>query len=140
MCYIVLLSTTSTQDLTAFNTPLLTFEHNASELEGVQDLAYPQRWYVASRTGCSCGFRHLYSVELGFGEPVDWYPEEEDDIKATKEFIALVRGIIATGHRLDCVDDWEGENNMPHLEMVVNLKTISDEAFRFFENYRFDFV
>jgi hypothetical protein len=84
MCYQLVLSTDSPEDLSRHDDDArVTFTR---ELPGVPEealLAYPHRWFVGSRHGCSCGFRHLHvsSVELGFGEPVDWYPEELDDVR-----------------------------------------------------------
>jgi hypothetical protein len=86
MCYAVYISTDSTEDLSKRNSELVRFEKvtdpNADPCTRLLDL--PNQWYVGSKTGCSCTFRHLMSVKLGFGEPEDWYPEEQDDVDATK--------------------------------------------------------
>ena len=54
-----------------------------------------KRRHVGSKSGCSCTFRHLYSIELGFGEPVDWYPEEPDAIEATIQLASTIRRLAA---------------------------------------------
>ncbi len=105
MCYIVLLATTSDDDLARHNTTLLHFARDipttgAAAVEATA-LRHPHRWYVGSSAGCSCSFRHLYSVELGFDEPADWYPEEAEDIQATLQFIQVVRALVAEGHAED---------------------------------------
>ena len=94
----------------------------------------------AKEKGCSCSFRHLYSIELGFSEPVDWYPEEEDEIKATLEVIKVIRGLLEGGAEVDCIDAWEGDSPHPLTELEVDLGEISDEAFRFYENHHFIFL
>lgn len=86
MCYTVFLSTNSRENLTKYNSHLLHF----IRMDGEEDrlvglLQHPEKLFVGSKTGCSCSFRHLVSTEIDFGEPVDWYPDEEDSIKATIE-------------------------------------------------------
>ena len=142
MCYVVLLSTTSAEDLARLNSDLLRFSRELPDEPATQALAYPQRWYVGSKTGCSCTFRHLHSIELGFGPPVDWYPEEGDEIAATLEFIAVVRALVEAGARVDCVDAWSGEAGTHGFgePLGVDLSTLADADFRFFEDRCFDFV
>jgi hypothetical protein len=142
MCYVVLLSTTSDADLARHGSDLLCFSRELPDEHAAHALAYPHRWYVGSKSGCSCTFRHLYSTELGFGAPVDWYPEEDDAIAATLEFIAVVRGLVASGAAVDCVDAWSGESNTHGLgePLAVDLATLADADFRFFEDRRFDFI
>lgn len=141
MCYVLLLSTTSDQDLSESGSDLARFTRTLPDVAAVVKLAFPNRWYVESKPGCSCGFRHLYSVDLGFGRPVDWYPEEPDDIKATLEVIALIRRLVAAGEKVDCVDAWEHRDMHPVAEatLTVDLSQVADEEFRFFENHRFVF-
>lgn len=145
MCYIVLLATTSDDDLARHNTTLLHFARDipttgAAAVEATA-LRHPHRWYVGSSAGCSCSFRHLYSVELGFDEPADWYPEEAEDIQATLQFIQVVRALVAEGHAVECIDAWEHDEMLPnvHEELLVPLGSIRDSAFRFFENHHFVF-
>ena len=141
MCYELILSTTSSADLSQFNDDGLRFDNSYSERLSFKYLLYPNKWYIGSRTGCSCSFRHLYEPEHGFGAPEAWFPEEPADIEATLKFIRLVRSLIAQGERVDCVDLWAGSDAVPTLpvSMRVNLRTLRDEEFRFFENYHFDF-
>lgn len=61
-------------------------------------LAFTNRWYVGSTSGCSCTFRHLVSTELGFGETVDWYSEEKAEIEATRELRETISSLLLHGH------------------------------------------
>jgi hypothetical protein len=141
MCYLVFISTDADQELSSPNSSLVNFEKNLGDYESeiVNSLQYSQKWYVASKSGCSCSFRHLFSIELGFGEPVDWYKEESDDIEATKAFYDLVVNLLSAGNQVDCISIWEGTkiDQIKHLE--VDLSSISRESFRFFENHHFSF-
>ena len=96
MCYCLVLSTTSKDDLSMFNTDLVQFSRELPTISDTARLSFPYQWYIGSKSGCSCSFRHLYSIELGFGEPVEWYPEESDDIETTRQVveIALTPGNI----------------------------------------------
>ncbi|MDD5329720.1 MAG: hypothetical protein PHX38_06935 [Sulfuricella sp.] len=140
-----LLSTTSTDDLSAGNNDLVRF---STELPGIPEqkyLAFAHQWLVGSASGCSCGFRHLHtsSVELGFGEPQDWYPEEAQDVEATRQVIAAIRALVEKGDHVDCMDAWaHGQPDAPPLngEVEVNLGEVGDASFRFFENHRFTFT
>ena len=142
MCYVVLLSTTSSVDLGADSSELVKFERELPQGAAIDRLLYPHRWYVGSKSGCSCTFRHLLSTELGFGAPEEWYPEEPDEIAATLELVRVVRRLVEEGERVDCVDAWEHAD--PSLvsaaSRTVDLARISDEEFRFFENHHFVFV
>ncbi len=142
MCYVVLLSTTSDADLARHNSEFLRFERELPGCAAVAALRYPNRWYVGSKSGCSCTFRHLHSTELGFGPPVDWYPEEADEIAGTLAFVAVVREIVEAGARVDCVDAWtkEAGTNTAGERLEVDLGEVGDADFRFFEDRHFDFV
>jgi hypothetical protein len=94
---------------------------------------------VGSKSVCSCTFRHLFSTELGFREPVDWFEEDEDEIEATLLFIKIVRRLIDQGYQVDCLDAWYGVAKEDITEMKVNLENLDDEQFRFFENQHFIF-
>ena len=140
MCYVLILSTTSTADLSRFNNDGIKFDGKIPDHLPVGHLLYSNKWYVGSRTGCSCSFRHLYGPEFDFGIPEDWFPEEKADIDATLEFIRLVRSLIIKGEHVDCIDSWDDlEGPEPVASVPVNLSRISDEEFRFFENHHFDF-
>lgn len=144
MCYMVILSTSSPEDLTQYNTSLLNFESRLPGLDEENALAYPYKWFVGSKDGCSCAFRHLHtsSIELGFSTPVDWYPEEQDHIEATKQFYCIIEKLVNEGCQVDCVDAWdhhEGRSSLAGTE-IININSIQSYEFRFFENYRFEFV
>ena len=140
MCYALILSTTSSDNLSQFNSEEITFDKNLPERLPLNHLLYANQWYVGSRTGCSCSFRHLSGPELGFGIPEDWFPEEKADIEATSTFIRLVRSLIMKGEKVDCIDVWESNHAEPPHLMSVNLNQIRDEEFRFFEDHHFDFI
>jgi hypothetical protein len=140
MCYTLLLSTTSTEDLAKFSTGLLRFDATIPARLSADKLLYPNKWYVGSRTGCSCSFRHLAGPEFDFGVPQDWFPEEKLDIEATLQFIGVVRSLLLNGARLDCIDLWEGHDAEGIRWVSVNLGLILDEEFRFYENHHFDFM
>lgn len=142
MCYVLLLSTTSDDDLTIYNNALVHFSRALPQCAAVSELKYKNMWYIGSKSGCSCAFRHLYSVELGFGKPVDWYKEEPDEIEATLQVIRLVRALLAKGHNVDCIDIWEHHEMSPGPKgkLNVNLSSIKDSEFRFFENHHFTFI
>ena len=143
MCYMLLLSTDSPEDLSANNDSHIAFSRELPGLPEETMLTYPHKWFVGSRHGCSCGFRHLYvgSVELGFGEPVDWYEEENEDIEATLRFVRIINGLLQSGAGVECIDAWRYEDKPPQLSgtIEVDLSEITDRAFRFYENHRFVF-
>jgi hypothetical protein len=139
MCYLLYVSTTSDEDLSKYNNDLVRFEKDELDNRVVELLRYDYKWYVGSKSGCSCSFRHLLSVELGFSEPVDWYEEDEDDISATLYFINTIKGLIDKGSQFDCVDAWTGVEKEQILEKKVNLNEVTSEQFRFFENHHFLF-
>lgn len=140
MCYVVLLSTTSGADLGRYDSELLHFERELPEAQVVAALKYPNRWFVGSKSGCSCTFRHLHATELGFGPPVDWYPEEDDEVAGTLEFVAVVRHLVEAGERVDCIDAWSGEAAADPAVLEVDLGEVADAEFRFFEDRHFDFT
>ena len=100
-------------------------------------LDFPNYWYVGSKSECSCTFRHLYSIELGFEEPVDWYPEEPDEINATRELYATLISLLSSGYRVDLLDLWHGAQPAAITTLDVSLSEISEKAFRMFENHKF---
>ena len=141
MCYSLYLSTNSSEDLTRYNSELLKFKRlDAAENAGLIILRHRQRWYVGSKSACSCTFRHLPSVELGFGEPVAWYPEDADELRATAELYRVIARLVSAGHQVDCLDIWAGADLQAISEKVVNLEAVSETAFRLFENYHFVFA
>lgn len=140
MCYALLLSTTASDDLSQLNAEGIGFDKNIPDRLSSSHLLYTHKWYVHSRTGCSCSFRHLYGPEFDFSVPQDWFPEETSDIEATLMFIRLVRSLIMKGEKVDCIDLWESNQAGPPHLLSVNLSQIRDEEFRFFENHHFDFT
>jgi len=140
MCYALILSTTSNANLSQFNREEIKFDKNVPSRIPVDRLLYPNKWYVGSRTGCSCSFRHLYGPEFEFGVPEDWFPEDKSDIDATLMFVRLIRSLIVKGERVDCIDAWEGGSEVIPHSLSVDLSRLQDEEFRFFENQHFDFT
>ena len=139
MCYVVLLSTSSPDDLSVYNTELVRYARDHEDEPSRELLENSHRWYVGSKTGCSCGFRHVTTADLGFSLPENWMPEDNEDIEATREFFTLVRKLAAGGAAVDCVSAWYGTPAAEIRRMDVPLSTIQDGEFRFFENYRFVF-
>jgi hypothetical protein len=144
MCYMTVLSTTSGDDLARHNNELVQFSRELPGIPEEKYLAFPYKWFIGSKSGCSCSFRHLCkeSIELGFTIPVDWYHEEESDIEATRQVCAAIRTLVTTGTQVDAVDAWaHGQTEAAPLNdtIEVNLAKVSDDTFRFFENYRFVF-
>jgi len=141
MCYLVYISTDSAEDLSEHNCSLIRFEKNfGNHSPGIMDiLLYKYPWYVASKAGCSCTFRHLTSIELGFSKPVDWYHEEPEEIKATQLFYDVVSSLIFSGKKLDCIEIWSGTKKDQIKNLKVDLPSVGRDEFRFFENYHFVF-
>lgn len=141
MCYVLLLSTTSTVDLAVHNSELVRFTKEPPNIAEVKSLKFPNKWYIGSKSGCSCSFRHLHSIELGFSEPVEWYKEAPEDIEATGKVIEIIRDLVDRGERVDCIDAWEHQEMYPvaKAELEVNLLKINNSEFRFFENHHFTF-
>jgi hypothetical protein len=139
MCYGVYVSTDCGKDLSAGNSELVRFEKVGDT--GVEPcirlLFYPNRWYVGSKSGCSCTFRHLHSVELGFGKPVDWYEEEQDQLHATAELYHTLESLLLSGCQVDLLDRWEGAEPDDIKTLDVSLDDVSEQAFRMFENHKF---
>src|SRR5207248_386415 len=104
-------------------------------------LQYPNRWHLASKYGgCSCHYRH-WCKENGdcFDSPQEWMPEDAEDIESTAAFYELVTVIISAGHQVDLVDVWNGTSREDVRVVDVSLSEVPPEAFRFFENARFEF-
>jgi hypothetical protein len=139
MCYSVYLSTNNPTDLAKYNTELATFQRISESDENpfTAMLKNPNKWYVGSKSGCSCTFRHLTSTELGFGEPVDWYPEEQENISATKELFRLISMLFAGGYCADIMSTWEGSEQADIAEMNIDLSRLNESTFRLFENHHF---
>jgi hypothetical protein len=145
MCYGVYISTDSPKNLAEFDSEFVRFEKvtdpNSNPCIGLLD--FPNKWYVGSKTGCSCTFRHLPPsvVELWFSEPVDWYEEEQDDLDATRELYGRLSDILSSGHQLDLVDLWEGSQERSQsgdiTTLDVSLDDVSEREFHMLENHKF---
>lgn len=145
MCNIVYLSTDSPDDLTAHNHDLIRFDkhydHPADE-RVLPLLTLPYRWYVGSKSECSCTFRHWLTVNgsPSFGAPEDWYPEDEDEIEATKMLYRIIERLLSAGHSVECIDSWDGEDLDAIQDLDVCLGDVPIDAFRLFEGHRFRFT
>ena len=141
MCYTVLLSTDCPEDISQFNSDLLRFEREIPPQASHVRLNYSKHWSVGSKSGCGCTFRHIAEPELGFGPPVDWFHEEEDELAATAEFERALRSIVDAGHKVETIDLWNpGEEDVIEIaEMDVSLGELKEGEFRFFEGFRFLF-
>jgi len=119
----LIFSTSSEADLSKHNSGLLKFDKELPPLAECNELKYQYRWYVGSRDGCSCGFRHLHisAVELGFDLPQDWYEEEDEDIAATMEFFEVVRSLVADGYEVDCIDVWGHQTDVSTTVETMEL-------------------
>ncbi len=140
MCYSVYLSTDAPEDLSFHNSELVRFKRLSDSNNDPTTvlLDYSQRWYIGSKSGCSCAFRHLMSIELGFSDPVDWYKEEQDDIDATQELYSIFIKILSSGYRIDLIDSWQGTQPGDIKTLDVSFTDISINAFRLFENHKFN--
>ena len=141
MCYAVYISTDSSIDLSEQNTDLLRFRRIADPDPDPCTvlLEFPHQWYVGSKSGCSCTFRHLHTsaVGFGFGEPEEWCPEEQEQIDATKELFSVLAHILSSGYALDLVDRWEGSQPKEITTLDVSLDQFSEKTFRMFEDHKF---
>lgn len=146
MCYMTLLSTNSDVDLARLSTDDIIFSKTLPEIPEQALLKYQNKWYIGSSQGCSCSFRHLMSCnyhDLGFSDPVEWFPEEPGDIEATLKLIRIIKDIVSDGSKLECIDAWrDSEEERPDLShfIMVNLNKISETAFRFIENSQHEFT
>ena len=142
MCFAVYFSTDSPADLTVHNTDLVRFERidDGHEDPVAHLLGSENRWYVGSKSVCSCTFRHRMSSDLAFGEPESWFPEEQDELDATGELYGVIASLLAAGHVADCIDRWEGAAPEDIRTISVSLDEVPKAAFLLFENHRFVFA
>ncbi len=143
MCYMILLSTDSDEDLSKHNVELVQYTRDMPGLAEEAYVKYPNQWFVESRHGCSCGFRHLHvsSIDIGFGLPEDWFPEESDDIESTLIFVNTVKELLALEAKVDCIDAWDNQDDSCDLSGIINvdLNSMKEGVFRFYENHHFVF-
>ena len=142
MCYSVYISTDSPEDLTKHNSELVKFDRIADSEDNpcIGLLEFPHKWYIGSKAGCSCSFRHLMSVELGFSDPVDWYEEEQDDLDATRELYFILNELLSKDYHVDLIDSWHSVQPEDMVTIDVSFNDVSSTAFRLFENYKFKLI
>jgi hypothetical protein len=144
MCFLIYLSTTSPEDLRLLPSKL----YHLLPLSKEDDpaianlLENPSQWFIECQYGgCSCHFRHLMTGgDLWFSPPEDWFPEDADDIEATKAVYDLLSKMLAEGHKVDLVDVWVGTKPEAITERDVSLSEVDRDSFRFFENRKFNLV
>lgn len=140
MCYTLYLSTSSTEDLTKYNTELVHFEHPEHLHDKVAStLLNPVKWFIGAPTACSCALRHSTEEDAEFREPQEWYPEDDDDVRATMELYRTVATLVHGGHQVDCLDAWSGMEERESKTISVSLSAVSEKTFRLFENHHFVF-
>ena len=140
MCYELYLSTSSTEDLSRYNSEWISFG-NPDRLDDryVGILRHERKWYVGSKSGCSCTFRYLAGGDLGFDEPQDWLPEEQDELRATADLYRVVASLVQGGEKVDCLALWPGAEPARIKTMSVSLSEVPQKAFRLFEDHHFVF-
>jgi len=140
MCYMLYVSTSSRIDLSRYNSEYLRFgppERGACPQPTILENEY--KWFVGSMSECSCTFRRLAGGDLGFDDPQDSLPEDEDEIKATAELYRVIASLVQAGCKVDTLNIWLDDNPVQPTRIPVSLAEVSKKAFRFFENYHFVF-
>lgn len=142
MCYSVYISTDSPEDLSKHNSELVKFEKltDSDKDPCIVLLEFSNKWYIGSKSGCSCSFRHIMSVELGFSDPVDWYEEEQEDIDATRELYFTLSNLLSSGYHVDLIDQWHEAQPEDIITLEVSLDDVYSTAFRLFENHKFKLI
>lgn len=137
----VYMSTDCADDLSRLSSDLVRFEKRsaATYSPSPRVLKHEHRWFIGSKSGCSCTFRHLCheSVELGFGAPEDWFPEEPDEIHATHELYRTLKDLVKHGHQVELLDCWSGDEQKEPVPLDVSMAQVSPEHFRLFERHLF---
>ena len=68
-------------------------------------------------------------------------PEDDCDIDATLELVAMLRSLITDGAQVDCIDSWAEDETQLTAELagdvVVDLSAMADTSFRLYSTYRF---
>jgi hypothetical protein len=132
MCYAVFLSTTSPEFLSKYNFDAVSFVREASAQEMDKPylamLNHSFKYFVSTYGGCSCHFRHVEERDELFAPPVDWSPEDPEDVEATGKLYDLLLQIVSSGHRVDLIDVWNDDEVVEKIE--VDLSTVPKEAFR----------
>ena len=141
MCYLVYLSTECADDLSRQTSDLVRLERPPVDWRppGPHVLTHPHNWFVGSKSGCSCTFRHLHrdSVSLGFEGRQDWFPEDDEAIEATRQLYEILRDLVDHGHRVELLDCWSEEEDRAAVPLDVSLSQVPPDAFRLFEGHLF---
>lgn len=139
MCYITVLSTTSDEDLSALNNPAFSLTRVESSEELTNWLEYPHKWDLTGRYGgCACHFRNwMRENPPEFAPPEDWFPEDQEDIKATQAFYALISRLVSEGHKVDSITAWQGDAEPRPFE--VSISAVPPEPFRLLDGYRCEY-
>jgi hypothetical protein len=142
MCYMLYLSTGCADDLSLQSSDLVRFQRPSVETHSAYPriLKYEYQWFVGSKSQCSCTFRHLCreSVDLGFGAPEDWFPEDQEHIEATRALYGILNDIVQRGHQVDVLDCWSGDEDKEAVALEVSLSAVSVDRVRLFEGHVFD--
>jgi len=141
MCYMLYMSTDCPDDLSQMSSDLVRFGRPSVQSYSPcpSALKYENKWFIGSQSECSCSFRHLCrdSVELGFGEPEGWFPEDQDQIDATHELYAILKDIVGRRHRVELLDCWSGDEEKEAKSIDVSFAEVPSGHFRLFEGYLF---
>ncbi len=151
MCYVVHILTDAPDDLAAQSGTLIHFTRSnaaglGETLVGGADLvALPTVWSVTSQWDCACTLRHVFANgqemtpddALWFGPPVEWYDEEPEELEATRELHAVLRGLTRAGHRVEVLDHSHGDRAADLHTLDVDLEDVDADSFRLFSGYRF---
>jgi len=141
MCYMLYMSTDCPDDLSQVSSDLVRFGRPSVQTYSPCPslLKHEHKWFIGSKSECSCTFRHLCrdSVELGFGEPEDWFPEEQDEIDATHELYGILKDVVERGHGVELLDCWSGDEEKEAESIEVSLAEVPSGHFRLFEGYLF---
>jgi hypothetical protein len=141
MCYMVYMSTDCADDLSRQSSDLVRFGRPSVETYSPcpRILKHEHRWFIGSKSGCSCTFRHLCreSVDLGFGAAEDWLPEEHDEIDATHQLYEILKDIVQRGHQVEVLDCWSGDEDKDAVAVDVSLTEVPVDHFRLFEGHMF---
>jgi hypothetical protein len=142
MCYMVYMATDCADDLSCESSDFVRFGKPSVETHSPCPLIlkYAHKWFIGSKSECSCTFRHLSrdSVGIGFGVPEDWFPEEQDEIDATRQLYDILKVIVQRGHQVELLDCWSGEEQEDAVTIDVSLKKVPVQYFRLFEGHVFN--
>ena len=141
MCYMVYLATDCPDDLSLKCSALVRFGRPSVEAfsPAPRVLTHQYKWFVGSKSECSCTFRHLCreSASLGFGAPEDWFPEEQDRTDATHELYGVLKEIVQRGYQVELLDCWSGDEDRDAVALNVSLTEVGADQFRLFEGHVF---